>query len=321
MNEFNGVVVVGGGIAGLTAAMYSARLGCLTRLYEGDPFDSSQPMGGQLMLAERTQFVPGYPEGIDGPTLMAKLREQAEAFDIDFVPGCLQAITTDGPILTAVSADGSFVAGAVVLATGGRPRLLGVGEHAFLGMGVSLCAMCDAPLYRDREVVVVGGGDSAADEAILLARHARRVTVLHRGAELDAHPRLAEELREIANVDIQLGAEVLEIVGDQVVKRLAFRSAEGVAHELATDGIFLAIGRVPNSELVHAIADVDANGYVVVNADGATSVASLYACGECADPRFRQIATAIGSGCRAGMSAAAEVLGEPPHSRIGRASR
>jgi thioredoxin reductase (NADPH) len=309
METFEGVAVVGSGIAGLTAAMYAARAGCATQVYEGDPFDGNDPPGGQLVLAERTDFIPGFPDGVDGPVLMANMREQAERLDVEFVPTQVAALARTGSGLSLTTEEDAVQPGAVVLATGARPRLPGVGEDAFMGRGVSLCAMCDAPLYKERDVVVLGGGDTAADEAILLARHARRVSVLHRGDRLDAHPRLAAELRGRANVEVMLGAEVIEVTGEGVVTGVRYRQADGSVEALPADGIFIAIGRLPNSALAQGLAELDADGYVVTDAGGATTAASLYACGECADPVFRQFASAVGSGCRAGMTAAAGLAG------------
>lgn len=302
----NGAAVIGAGVAGLVAAMYIARDGVPVKVFEGDPFDANDLPGGQLMLAEQVEFVPGQPD-VQGPILMSNLQAQAEELGVEFVCARVQALRVEDAAWVLSSEEGESLAATVVMATGARPRFLGLGEEEYLGAGVSICATCDAPLYAERRVGVVGGGDTALEEALILARHASHVTVLHHRSELNAHPRLQKAAAAAPNIDILRDVAVTGLDGDGLVSAIRYTDLVGEKRSLAAEGLFLAAGRIPNTELVAELVERDAEGYILTSARGESSVAGLFACGECQDPTYRQYASAVGSGCRAGMEAARHV--------------
>jgi thioredoxin reductase (NADPH) len=309
------IVIVGGGPAGLSAALYAARARLAPLVVEG-----ARP-GGLLQETGEVENFPGYPRGVEGPQLVADLREQAARFGARFVGSDASGFVlakSPGDFHEVLSEGARIRARTIVLAMGARPRPLGVpGEEALRGRGVAYCAVCDAPLFAGRDVLVVGGGDSAMEEALGLARHARRVVLVHRRPTFRASPILVERVRGEPRIEIFAPFEVVEFVagGDGRLVRARLRRADdGESHDLAVDGAFIAIGHVPESALVRGQIDLRPDGTIPCR-EGTreTSVAGVFACGDLVDSRYRQAVTAAGSGCEAALDAIRHLdrLGSP----------
>jgi len=294
------IIILGSGPAGLTAAVYAARNRCCPLLIHG-----RQP-GGQLTTTTAVDNFPGFPEGVEGPELMDRVRRQAERFGTLFVEGEVTRVDlTERPFRVWVGED-VYRCLALIIATGASPRLLGLGnEEALYGRGVSVCATCDGFFYRDREVVVVGGGDTAIEEAVFLTRFARQVTVVHRRDTLRATPVLAQRAIDNDKVRFRWNTVIAAILADQSgVAGVRLRDvSSGVEEELACDGVFIAIGHQPNSGLFAGQLDCDSEGYIKTRNGTETSVPGVFAAGDVQDPIFRQAITAAGTGCMAAIQA------------------
>lgn len=304
--EILNAVVVGGGPAAYTAAIYLARAKAAPVVLAG-----TAP-GGQLMDTGIVENFPGFPDGIDGPELMTRMREQAqragatvfalEAQEIRFGAGA-------APVHAIATADGDLRARSVVLATGSSPRALGVPGEAELGggRGVAYCAVCEAPLFGGRDVAVVGGGDSAMEETLALARHARRVRLVHRGETFRAAPVMLDRVRALPNVEIRTRSVVraAHAGDDGRLARISVQDASGAIEELAVQGLFVAIGHTPRSGLVRGALPLAATEHVSrTGPGGATERPGVFVAGDVADARFRQAVTAAGAGCAAALEAA-----------------
>jgi thioredoxin reductase (NADPH) len=294
------VIVVGSGPAGYTAAIYAARAQLTPLVFEGTQF------GGALMTTTEVENYPGFREGITGPELMDEMREQALRFGADLRMEDVDEISLDGPVKSVTVGDETYQARSVILAMGAAARHLGVpGEEALIGMGVSTCATCDGFFFRDQDIAVIGGGDSAMEEATFLTRFARSVTLIHRREEFRASRIMLDRARANEKIKFLTNTQVISIEGDPKVSGVRLRNAvTGEESELAVTGAFVAIGHHPRSELVRGQVDVDAEGYVLV--DGrttATSVEGVFACGDLVDHTYRQAITAAGTGCSAAIDA------------------
>ncbi len=293
-------IILGSGPAGLTAAIYAARSRCCPLLIQG-----VQP-GGQLTTTTDVENYPGFSEGIDGPTLMNEMEKQAQRFGTRFVTGEVTRVDLrERPFRLWVGED-VYRCLTLIIATGASPRLLGLpNEEALYGRGVSVCATCDGFFYRDKEVVVVGGGDSAVEEAVFLTRFARRVTLVHRRDALRATPVLAD--RALANKAIRFrwNREVVEIIaGDRGVTGGRLKHAsDGSEDELSCDGVVIAIGHIPNTSLFEGQLEMTEDGYIKTRKSTETSIPGVFAAGDVKDPFFRQAITAAGSGCKAAIQA------------------
>src|SRR5689334_21770634 len=294
------VIVIGSGPAGYTAALYAARAQLAPVVFEGTSF------GGALMTTTEVENFPGFRDGITGPELMDQMREQALRFGADLRMEDVDEVSLDGPVKTVTVGDETYQARAVILAMGAAARHLGVpGEEALIGMGVSTCATCDGFFFRDQDIAVVGGGDSAMEEATFLTRFARSVTLIHRREEFRATKIRLERARENEKIRFLTNTQVTSIEGDPKVTGVRLRNAvTGEESELAVTGVFVAIGHDPRSELVRGQVDLDAEGYVLTKGrTTSTSVDGVFAAGDLVDHTYRQAITAAGMGCSAAIDA------------------
>ncbi|MGB3351979.1 MAG: thioredoxin-disulfide reductase [Mycobacterium sp.] len=294
------VIVIGSGPAGYTAAVYAARAQLEPVVFEGTQF------GGALMTTTEVENYPGFRDGITGPELMDQMREQALRFGADLRMEDVDSVDLSGPVKTVTVGDEVHQARAVILAMGAAARQLGVpGEAEMLGMGVSTCATCDGFFFRDQDIAVVGGGDSAMEEATFLTRFARSVTLIHRREEFRASKIMLERAQTNEKIRFLTNTDVTSIVGDPKVTGIRLRnSVTGEESELAVTGVFVAIGHDPRSELVRGQVDLDDAGYVAVQGRTTyTSVEGVFASGDLVDHTYRQAITAAGSGCAASIDA------------------
>ncbi len=295
------VIIIGSGPAGLTAALYTARGNLKPLLVEG------LESGGQLMLTTDVENYPGFRDGILGPALIGEMRGQAERFGAEIVQGDVSALDLQGPPFRVATSGGDYETRALILATGASARLLGLeSERALMGHGVSTCATCDGYFFRGKPIVVVGGGDSAMEEATFLTKFASRVTIVHRRDAFRASKIMQDKARANPKIAFELDTVVDEVrdVAKGVVTGVVLRNVRtGAVKELAVDGVFIAIGHTPNTKLVKGQVDLDANGYIVPVRGAATNVPGVFACGDVQDHVYRQAITAAGSGCMAAIDA------------------
>jgi thioredoxin reductase (NADPH) len=296
------VVVVGSGPAGYTAAIYAARAELAPLVFE-----SSVEAGGALMNTTDVENYPGFPTGVMGPDLMEQLRAQAERFGAELVADDIVALRLDGEVKELVTGSGDTVrARTVILATGSAYRELGLpNEKRLSGRGVSWCATCDGFFFKEKDIVVVGGGDSAVEEATFLTRFARSVTIVHRRDELRASKIMQRRAFNDPKIRFRWNSEVVDILGEQSVTGVRLRDrTTGVEDELDVSGIFVAIGHDPRTDLVRGQLELDENGFVVVEGrSGKTSLPGVFAAGDVLDHEYMQAITAAGSGCAAALDA------------------
>jgi len=300
------VIILGSGPAGLTAAVYAARANLAPLLVEG--VVEGGPTGGQLTLTTDVENFPGFPEGIMGPELITNMRAQAERFGTTFVTeDVVRADLSARPFTLETASGMTLRSRALIVATGAKPRRLDVpGEDELWGSGVSACETCDGFFFRDRHVIVVGGGDSAMEEATFLTKFASKVTVVHRREEFRASAIMIDRAKRNEKVAFELNATVARIDGSGgVVSSVTLLdTVTGEQRELACDGVFLAIGHIPNTGLFDGVLETDGEGYLVVDEPSTrTNVEGVFACGDVMDHTYRQAITAAGTGCRAAIDA------------------
>ncbi|MEZ5212183.1 thioredoxin-disulfide reductase [Gordonia sp. (in: high G+C Gram-positive bacteria)] len=294
------LIIVGSGPAGYTAAIYAARAELKPLVFEGVAF------GGALMTTTEVENFPGFRSGIQGPDLMDEMREQALRFGADLRTEEVDELRLDGEIKEVEVGGEVYRARAVILAMGAAARYLNVpGEQEYLGRGVSACATCDGFFFRDQDIVVIGGGDSAMEEATFLTKFARKVTLIHRRDEFRASKIMLERARANEKIEFLTNATVSEVRGDQGVSELVVTDTRtGETTILAATGMFVAIGHDPRSELVRGQVTLDDDGYVQVQGRSTyTDVDGVFACGDLVDHTYRQAITAAGSGCSAAIDA------------------
>jgi thioredoxin reductase (NADPH) len=294
------VIIIGSGPAGYTAAIYAARAQLAPLVFEGSQF------GGALMTTTEVENFPGFRNGITGPELMDEMREQAIRFGADLRMEDVEDVSLSGSIKTATVGGETFKARAVILAMGAAARYLGVpGEAELLGRGVSSCATCDGFFFRDQDIVVAGGGDSAMEEATFLTRFARSVTIVHRREEFRASKIMLNRARANDKIRFLVNKVVTAVEGETGVTHLRLRDTlTGEESTLAVTGVFVAIGHDPRSDLVRGQLDMDSDGYVLVRgASTHTSVDGVFAAGDLVDRTYRQAVTAAGTGCSAAIDA------------------
>ena len=295
------VVIVGSGPAGYTAAIYAARAQLNPVILAG-----SVTAGGALMNTTEVENYPGFVEGIMGPELMTQMQEQAERFGADIRYEDVTALELEGDVKRITTSDGVYEARTVIISTGSEYRHLGIdGEERLSGHGVSYCATCDGFFFKDQDIVVVGGGDSAMEEATFLTRFARSVTVVHRRDELRASAVMAKRAQEDPKISFAWNSRVVELHGEDSLTAVTLEdTVTGEHRRLEASGLFVAIGQVPRSELVTDVLDLDEAGYIKVEAPSQrTRIPGVFACGDVADPTYQQAITAAGSGCRAALDA------------------
>jgi thioredoxin reductase (NADPH) len=293
------VIIIGSGPAGLTAAVYAARANLKPLVLAGGLY------GGQLMLTTEVENYPGFPEGIMGPDLMIRFREQAERFGARIENVDVTSVDFTTRPLTVRTIDREYQAKTVIVATGASARWLGIpGEERLRGRGVSTCATCDGAFFREKHIAVVGGGDSAMEEALFLTRFGKRVTVIHRRDGLRASKIMADRARSHEKIDFIWNTVVEEALGDTHLQGLRLHNiVDGSKDELEADALFIAIGHTPNTDIFKGQLDLDAAGYIESPDGVTTNVEGVFVAGDVNDVRYKQAITAAGAGCRAAMDA------------------
>jgi len=301
MESMYDVVIIGSGPAGLTAAIYASRANLKTAVVAGSKW------GGQLMLTSEVENFPGFPEGIMGPELMERMRKQAERFGTQIVDQDVTGVDFDGNQFKVRMGGELLEAKSVILATGAITRWLEVpGEEKLIGKGISCCAPCDAPFFRNKKVLVVGGGDSAMEEALVLTKFASEIVVLHRRKEFRASKIMQDRVLAHPKITVIWESEIVEVVGEQVLTGVKIKNvASGEVTEMAADGVFVAIGHMPATELFKGKVKLDEKGFVVRSGyeefKTMTDVKGVFVAGDVHDHRYKQAITAAGYGCEAAL--------------------
>ena len=305
------VIIIGSGPAGLTAALYTARANLKPLVIEG------LEAGGQLMLTTLVENWPGHRDGIMGPDLMTEMRAQAERFGAEIVRSHVTAVDLEARPFKVTTSEGEFESRTLIIATGASARLLGLpSERALIGHGVSTCATCDGYFFKGRPIAVIGGGDSAMEEALYLTRFASQVTVIHRRESLRASKIMQDKALANPKITFEWNAEV-ESVDDTAkgeVTAINIRNSKtGEAKSIPVEGVFVAIGHTPNTSLFVGQLEMNSNGYLITHAGSRTSIPGVFACGDVQDHVYRQAVTAAGSGCMAAIDAEKYLEGVPQH--------
>lgn len=297
MKNAEKLIIVGSGPAGLTGAIYAARGGLNPLVVAG------REAGGQLILTTDVDDYPGFDEGIQGPDLMANMRKQAERFNTRFINEDVISVDLKSKPFVIRTETSNLFTETLIIATGASAMWLGLeSEQRLIGKGVSSCAVCDGFFFKDKNVIVVGGGDTAMREAAYLAKLCKKVTVVHRRDQLKAQIALQELVKSKPNVEFVWNSEVVEVLGEEKVTGVKLKNAQsGEVKEMAIDGVFIAIGHKPNTGFLKGQIDLDEKGYVVVKDETTTSVEGVFSAGDVSDHRYRQAVTAAGAGCKATM--------------------
>jgi thioredoxin reductase (NADPH) len=305
LSDVRDVIIIGSGPAGLTAAIYTARAMLQPLVIEGEPSSTSDQPGGQLMLTTDVENFPGFPDGIMGPDLMANFKAQAQRFGAEFLMRKVTRVDfSEWPHRVYVD-DDEYRAKAIIISTGARSLMLGLeSESRLLGHGVSTCATCDGFFFREQHIAVVGGGDSALEEAIFLTRFGSKVTVIHRRKELRASKIMQDRAFSNPKIDFLWDTVVTDVIGDGKLSGVRVRNVvSGEELVLPVTGLFVAIGHAPNTALFNGVLDMDEAGYLLTHDGTRTSIPGVFASGDVQDHIYRQAVTAAGSGCMAAIDA------------------
>jgi thioredoxin reductase (NADPH) len=307
VTQHRNVIIVGSGPAGYTAALYTARADLAPLVFEGSQY------GGALMNTTEVENFPGFPEGIIGPDLMNNIRVQAERFGAELVPDDVVSMNLTGPVKFVRTHDAEYTADTVILSMGSAYRKLGVPrEDELSGHGVSWCATCDGFFFRDQDIAVVGGGDTAMEEATFLTRFAKSVTIVHRRDALRASRIMVDRAEVNPKIRFAFNSEVTDIAGDTAVTGVRLRdTVDGTERDLTVGGLFIAIGHEPRSELVVGQVDLDDEGYVITGQGTHTNIEGVFAAGDLVDHTYRQAITAAGTGCQAALDAERYLAARP----------
>ena len=306
MSDIRDVIIIGSGPAGLTAAIYTARANMGPLVIEGEPSSTSDQPGGQLMLTTEVENFPGFPEGIMGPELMMHFRAQASRFGAEFITQKATKVDFNQQPFTVEVGDVTYRSQTVIISTGAQSLMLGLpNEDRLIGHGLSTCATCDGFFFKDQEIAVVGGGDSAVEEATFLTRFASKVYLVHRRDELRASKIMQERALNNPKIEILWNKKVTEIHGDEKLSGVLLEdTVSGEENVLPITGLFIAIGHQPNTSLFADQLDLKDNGYLVTEPDSSkTQIPGVFACGDVQDDYYRQAITAAGSGCMAAIDA------------------
>ena len=298
------VIVIGSGPAGLTAAIYAARASLAPLVIEGEPSSTSDQPGGQLMLTTDVENFPGFPDGVMGPDLMMRMREQAVRFGAEFLTAKVTRVDFSQRPFKVWVHDDEFLADSIIVSTGARSLMLGLeAESALIGHGLSTCATCDGFFFRGQEIAVVGGGDSAVEEALFLTKFASNVTLVHRRDSLRASKIMQERAFANPKMTFLWDSVVTDLVGTEKLEGAIVQNVHtGESSTLPVTGLFVAIGHRPNTDLFAGILDMDENGYLQTRPDSSyTNIEGVFACGDVQDHVYRQAITAAGSGCMAAI--------------------
>lgn len=306
--EHRKVVILGSGPAGLTAALYGARAMLTPLVLEGAPISNTDQPGGQLMLTTEVENFPGFPDGVMGPELISQMKQQALKFGAEMVQQRASAVELSSyPFKIFIGTEQSdyYLADALIIATGARSLLLGVpGEQELMGHGVSTCATCDGFFFRNKNIAVVGGGDSALEEALFLTRYASTVTIIHRRDTLRASKVMQQRAFNNEKIKFLWNKKVVQMLGTTSLEQVVLQDTlTDELQKLDLDGIFIAIGHAPATELFVGKLDMDERGYIITQEGTRTNVRGVFACGDVQDPVYRQAITAAGSGCMAAIDA------------------
>ncbi|MFZ8876805.1 MAG: thioredoxin-disulfide reductase [Ilumatobacteraceae bacterium] len=305
-NDIHPVIIIGSGPAGLTAAIYTARASLTPLVIEGEPSSTSDQPGGQLMLTTEVENFPGFPEGVMGPELMGNFRAQAERFGAEFITEKVTRVDFSERPFRVWIGDDEHRAQSVIVSTGARSLMLGLeAEQRLIGHGLSTCATCDGFFFRGHEIAVVGGGDSAIEEATFLTKFADKVTIIHRRDEFRASKIMQQRAFDNPKIDILWNHTVTEINGaDRVESIEVTDTVTGAVSTMDITGVFIAIGHRPNTDLFTGVLDMDETGYLeTVPGSSRTNIEGVFACGDVQDHTYRQAITAAGSGCMAAIDA------------------
>jgi thioredoxin reductase (NADPH) len=310
------VVIIGSGPAGLTAAIYTARASLAPLIIEGEPSSTTDQPGGQLMLTTEVENFPGFPNGIMGPELMQNMREQAARFGAEFITAKVTAVDFSERPFKVWVRDELHLAHSVIVSTGAQSLMLGLeAETRLIGHGLSTCATCDGFFFRGQEIAVVGGGDSAIEEATFLTKFASKVTMLVRRDQLRASKIMQERAHSNPKIEIRWNSVVDDLIGDDKLEGALVRdTVTGEVSRLDVTGVFIAIGHRPNTDLFRTVLDMDDTGYLVTRPGSSyTNVDGVFACGDVQDHTYRQAITAAGSGCMAAIDAERWLEAHQPH--------
>ncbi|WP_206832017.1 thioredoxin-disulfide reductase [Alicyclobacillus fructus] len=310
--EHRRLIILGTGPAGYTAAIYAARANLQPLVFEGDQ------AGGQLTMTTEVENFPGFPDGVMGPELMEAMKKQAEKFGAEFKSGIATGVDlSQRPFKVVIDKETEYTADALIVATGASAKLLGIeGESEMIGRGVSTCATCDGFFFRNKRVIVVGGGDSAMEEATFLTKFASEVTIVHRREEFRASKIMQERAKANPKIRFVMNVQSKRVLsdGNKVTGLEVVDNRTGETKVLEADGVFVAIGHKPNTDFLRGQIELDDIGYIVTKGNTSeTSVEGVFACGDVMDSRYRQAITAAGSGCKAAMDAEKFLEGQAAH--------